>query len=195
MHVPSTKAATCQLTAASESAAATGRIAAASRPGVHSCSTADGWRLSARGFGSLTLCAVLFSARAASAQHLQPELRVDAFWPAPVSVQPGVGLTLPLGYYVRVSASAGYAPHGDARLIDDHWRGDLVARFLLDPFRQQRWGLSLGGGLSVREKTYLAALLDLEGPEWHHVMPALEIGVSGGVRAGVVFRRAVRDRR
>ena len=132
---------------------------------------------------------------AAGAQRLQPELRIDALWPAPVVVQPGVGATIPLGYYVRVTAAAGYAPRADARLIDDHWRGDVIGRFLLDPFRQQRWGASVGGGLSIREKTYLAALLDIEGRDWKGVMTALQIGVSGGVRAGLVFRRAVSDRR
>jgi hypothetical protein len=155
--------------------------------------------LTARHQGSTLTCVVilavvLLGARA-SAQSLQPELRVDALWPAPVSVLAGVGVTAPLGYYVRLTAAAGYAPRADARLVDDHWRGDVLARFLLDPFRQQRWGASIGAGLSVREKTYLAALIDLEGREWHGLLPALDVGVSGGVRAGLVLRRAVKDRR
>ena len=132
---------------------------------------------------------------AAAAQSPQAELRGDVLGPRPYSVQAGAGMVLPLGYYVRASADAGYAPSANASLVANHWRGDLLARFTLDPFREERWGLSLGGGLSFRRHAYLAAVVDLEGPEMHGVLPALQVGLSGGVRAALVIRRAVKGRR
>jgi hypothetical protein len=115
--------------------------------------------------------------------------------PEPYSLQPGLGAVAPLGYYVRVSADVGYALESNASFIDDRWRGDLLARVTLDPFRQQRWGFSLGGGLTFRRRTYLAALMELEGPEISGVLPAVQVGVSGGVRGALVLRRAISNRR
>jgi hypothetical protein len=131
----------------------------------------------------------------ARARGQQPEVRVDVLAPNPYSVQPGVGAIVPLGYYVRVSADVGFAPRSSASLIQEHWRADLLTRVTLDPFRQQRWGLSIGGGLSVRRHAFLAAIADLEGPEMHGVLPALQVGLSGGARVGVALRRAVKGRR
>ena len=65
----------------------------------------------------------------------------------------------------------------------------------LDPFRQDAWGLSFGGGLSVRERAYLAVIAEVEGREVAGWLPALQLGVAGGFRAGVVVRRAVPGRR
>jgi hypothetical protein len=141
------------------------------------------------------LATLALSGTAAPALAQQPEVRVDVLGPTPYSIQPGVGAIVPLGYYVRVSADVGYAPRSSAGLIEDHWRGDLLTRVTLDPFRQQRWGFSIGGGLSIRRHAYLAAIADLEGPETHGVLPALQVGLSGGLRAGVILRRAVKGRR
>jgi hypothetical protein len=129
------------------------------------------------------------------AQRLQPEARLDAIGPTPYSLQPGAGVILALGHYARVSAAVGYAVRPSPSLIDDRWRSDVLVRVTLDPFRQQRWGISLGGGLSFRKRTYLAAIVDLEGPEAGGLLPALQVGVSGGFRAAVALRRAVKGRR
>jgi hypothetical protein len=99
------------------------------------------------------------------------------------------------GNYARISAIAGYSTTQRRDLIADRWRGDLIARFLLDPFRQQRWALSIGGGLTFRRHTYLAAVFDLEGPETRGFLPALQVGLSGGVRGALVLRRAIPQRR
>ena len=146
---------------------------------------------------TLALAALPAIAARGTAQRspLQPEVRVDVLGPAPYVYQIGAGVTQALGYYARVTAVAAFAPDADPRFIGDRWRGDLLARVLLDPFKQQRWALSLGGGLSVRRQTSLAAVVDLEGPELGGVMPAVEIGVSGGLRAGVLLRRPIRGRR
>jgi len=137
----------------------------------------------------------IFFVHSSAAQSQQVELRGDVLGPRPYSAQPGVGLIVPLGYYVRASSDVGYAPSANTGLIDEHWRGDLLARFTLDPFREERWGFSIGGGLSLRRHMYLAAIIDLEGPETHGVLPALQVGLSGGVRAAFIVRRAVKGRR
>ena len=102
---------------------------------------------------------------------------------------------MPLGYYVRVSTDVGYAVRRNASFVDDRWRGDLIVRVTLDPFRQERWGFSLGGGLTFRRRTYLAALMELEGPEKAGFVPAFQAGVSGGFRGAIVLRRAIKNRR
>ena len=140
------------------------------------------------------LCALASSALQAQT-HPQPELRLDVLGPAPYSLQPGAGLTLAFGYYARVTAAAGYAVPRDTSAIADHWRGEVIGRFLFDPFRQHRWGVSIGGGLSVRRRAYIAALVELESPEMGGWMTALQAGSGGGLRAGVVVRRAVPGRR
>jgi hypothetical protein len=144
----------------------------------------------------LLVAAAVCAAGALPAQPLQPEIRVDLQGPRPISLAPGVGLTLPLGYYVRVGAAVGYAVPLESSATGSRWRTDLLARALFDPFRQQRWGLSIGGGLSYRRsRTSILAMLDLEGPEVRGVLPALQLGVSGGLRAGLVFRKAISGRR
>ena len=142
----------------------------------------------------LLLCALASSALEAQT-HPQPEIRVDVLGPAPYTVQPGAGLTLAFGYYARVSAAAGYAIPRDTNAIADHWRAEVIGRFLVDPFRQHRWGLSIGGGLSVRRRAYIVALVELESPEAGGWMTAVQAGAGGGLRAGLVLRRAIPGRR
>jgi hypothetical protein len=142
--------------------------------------------------------ATLLLSGPARAQFFQPELRLDVIGPTPVSIEPGIGANARLGHYVRVGAVAGYdvARVDVARGPGRRWRGEVIGRFTLDPFRQQRWALSIGGGITYRRsQAYLAALADLEGPEVRGLLPALQVGVSGGVRAGVILRRAIRGRR
>ncbi len=132
----------------------------------------------------------------ATAQVVQPEARLDALGPAPFTVEPGVGANVFLGNYVRVGVAVGYDVRRQPGDASDAWRGDLMARVTLDPFRQQRWGFSMGGGLTYRrDAVRLAVIADLEGPQVGPLLPALQVGLSGGFRAGLAFRRAVRRRR
>lgn len=131
----------------------------------------------------------------AGAQRLQPELRVDAIGPRPYALHAGAGLVVPLGTYVRVSAGAAWGRRPAGGNGRAEWRGDLLARATLDPFRRQRWALSVGGGITVRHRAWLAAVIDLEGPVMGPVVPAAQIGVGGGLRAGMVLRRAMEGRR
>lgn len=130
------------------------------------------------------------------AQSLQPEIRFDVVGPAPVSLEPGVGVNGRVGNYVRSGLAIGYDARGVMHRAGERWRADVIARIALDPFREQRLGFSFGGGVSHRgSTTYLAALFDLEGPEVLGMLPAVQVGVSGGARGGIVLRRAIRGRR
>jgi hypothetical protein len=132
------------------------------------------------------------------------ELRVDAIDPRSPregTLQGGVGMNVPLGYYVRVEL-VGAA--GVTRRDTTDWRAgrvDAIARFLLDPFNESPWGLSIGGGMSVlfaqnaRTREYLVVVTDLEGPRMGPVVPAIQLGLGGGVRAGIIVRRYQTGRR
>ncbi len=131
----------------------------------------------------------------------QPELRVDAFTPRPTDVQLGAGLEIPFGWYTRLGAIVGGGVANENAITVGSGRADAIVRFLLDPFRETRWGLSVGGGVSVRYdpvrhwREYLAVVADFEGPQKGPVMPSFQVGLGGGVRVGVGLRRAVSGRR
>jgi hypothetical protein len=74
-------------------------------------------------------------------------------------------------------------------------RFDAIGRFLFDPFREIPFGMSLGGGLSLpyavrdpRLRPYLTTVLDVEGRMRGSLTPALELGLGGGARIGLVLR-------
>jgi hypothetical protein len=130
---------------------------------------------------------------------VKPELRADVLFGRASAVQVGAGALIPLGYYVRVDLD------GAVGLRDNRVSGsradarvDLLARFLLDPFRQSRYGLSLGGGIGLRAEPgdhvwpVLLAALDVEGRRWSNGwVPALQVGLGGGARVGLVFRQGI----
>jgi hypothetical protein len=148
------------------------------------------------------LCAAVFSPRTLSAQEsrirLQPELRLDGIIADSLSaLQLGAGAEIPVGYYVRIGVigAAGVPLGGSDRGVGG--RLDLLGRFLLDPFRQSRIGLSVGGGVSIRAehgervRPLILAVLDLEGRRSSSgLVPALQLGLGGGVRIGAVLRWA-----
>ena len=77
-------------------------------------------------------------------------------------------------------------------------RVDAIARFLLDPFREMPLGLSLGGGVSVpyasgdtATRPYLTAVVDIEGRRRGGLTPALQLGLGGGARVGLVLRTSM----
>jgi hypothetical protein len=133
------------------------------------------------------------------------EARVDYLGPDPHAVQVGLGVNVPAGTYLRVALiGAGGTSWNDGR-TGGSVRADIVGRFSFDPFRERRWGLSAGGGLSVRYdqvtpergrwRPLLALLVDIEGPRIGSVAPALQLGLAGGTRIGAIVRGAARDRR
>ncbi len=160
--------------------------------------------LRARIPGALVLLPML--AMAAHAQlptpSVHPEARLDVIAGHQPAVQLGAGLQVPMGYYVRVGldGAVGLAtvtvPSSTSRADA---RADLLVRFLLDPFRQSAYGLSVGGGVSARAepgdhvRPRLLVAADLEGRRSAHGwVPALQVGLGGGVRLGVMLRRGER---
>lgn len=127
---------------------------------------------------------------------IEPELRADAVIARSPSFQGGAGVEIPAGIYVRVGidGAAGVTwRDGNAAMSG---RVDAIARFLLDPFREVPVGVSFGGGVSVPVRApkgsrspNLALVADIEGRLHHGVVPALQFGLGGGARIGVVLRR------
>lgn len=143
----------------------------------------------------LALSPAPLAAQAARARPAQLELRADAILGRATTGHLGLGGNIALGNYLRAGlAAAGGAtrvPGGD---VVASGRVDLVARFLLDPFREHRWGPYAGAGVGVlwdeRQRTREAVLivLGVEGSAAGHVRPALEAGFGGGTRVGLVLR-------
>jgi hypothetical protein len=163
-----------------------------------------------RGAGGTLLASIALLAAASAPSAAQqpripvvPELRIDVLGADPTSVQGAVGVEIPAGYYVRVGLLAGggatLEPDGASRAAG---RVDLLARFLIDPFRQSRWGFSASAGVSLRAdpgkkaRPQILAALDLEGRRSRGgLSPSLQIGLGGGVRGGVGLRWSGRGAR
>ena len=132
--------------------------------------------------------AVVASPVAAQTPRMQPELRLETIAPS-YNALVGVAVHVPMGRYVRVGVGGtGIAVR----------RADAIARFTFDPFRQMRWALSAGGGLSYdveREELFLALHGDLEGPRMGGVTPFVSAGLAGGARFAAGVRRAFQNRR
>lgn len=144
------------------------------------------------------LVATLLAGAQAGAQdapRLQPEARLDVMTGPAWAVHAGLGVTAPLGTYVRFGVVGGIGPGAGGMT----GRGDLIARFTLDPFRERRWAPYGAGGVSARfgdgSRNYLLLLAGVEGPARRGIAPAFELGVGGGFRAGVILRRALARRR
>ncbi|MEO8335633.1 MAG: hypothetical protein ABI664_11710 [bacterium] len=124
--------------------------------------------------------------------RVTPELRADVVRiNDSFGVEGGGGVQLPFGYYTRVGVIA------SAGAVESEANGklDLVARFLFDPFLQQRWGLSAGAGVSFRARAhdhvrpYLLTVIDLEGPHSATgLSPSIQLGLGGGIRLGGALR-------
>jgi hypothetical protein len=136
-------------------------------------------------------------------QKFQSEARLDAIFSRSAGVEAAYGLSVPVGIYVRsgIVAGIGAGRHGV------EGRTDFISRFSFDPFRQTRWAPYAGAGLSGRYRSkldggaraYLMVFLGVEGPlplgELSGWVPALEVGLGGGARVGLILRRGVNARR
>lgn len=156
-------------------------------------------------FVSLGLAATLYGRANAQVvqQNFQSEFRLDAIFARSTAVEAAYGFTVPAGIYVRsgLVAGIGAGRHGV------EGRSDLIARFSFDPFRQSRWAPYAGAGLSGRyrsrldggSRAYLLVFLGVEGPlplgERAGWVPALEVGLGGGGRVGIILRRGINARR
>ena len=153
------------------------------------------------GLAGALLCAIGTPARAQSQGSMYPEIRVDGMLSRGSAIQAGVGEEIPLGYYVRLGliGAAGLTRRDGATAHSE--RVDLVARYLLDPFRETPDALSLGGGMSFvadpgrRLRPYLVVVADVEGKRRGSWSPALQLGLGGGARIGLVLRYSPRHSR
>lgn len=145
----------------------------------------------------LILPAAALGAQQRNALMPQWELRADALLMPQPGAQAGAGVNVRAGHYIRLGvayvAGAVRGPAGDrdARFSQ---RADATARFLLDPFAEKRRSLYGGAGLTARQegdgawKAGLLIVVGMEGAARGRPIPSFEIGLGGGVRAGVVLR-------
>jgi hypothetical protein len=140
-------------------------------------------------------CIVLMAPLAAQAQSI--EARIDAIVAGPPAVHAGLGVTTPLGTYVRAGMVGAVGASNDGL----SGRLDAIARFHLDPFRQHKWAAYAGGGLTARfdedrtTRYFLLILAGVDGPVSHGMSTSFEAGLGGGGRIGVILRQAKAERR
>jgi len=124
-------------------------------------------------------------------------VRADAIDPRSTNdatLQAGVGVNLPLGSYARLEVDGAGGVTRRASMDHHSGRGDAIVRFLLDPFAESAWGLSIGGGMSAlfaegaRTREYLVVVADVEMPRVNRIVPAVQVGLGGGLRVGLVLR-------
>jgi len=134
--------------------------------------------------------------------HGRAELRLDGFVGAASGAQVGVGVSLDAGTYVRLAIVGGAgAERRPGGAVEGSQRVEGVVRFHVDPFRQARRGWYVAGGVSAQHvagepvRPLLVALVGVEGAAHHGVASALEAGVGGGARVGLVLRRSRAGRR
>lgn len=145
----------------------------------------------------------IVSAQAAPDESVQPELRIDAIVAEKrTALHAGGGLQIPVGYYTRIGIIGAAGADAVSGGMETSGRLDVIGRFLFDPFRQNRWGLSAGAGVSLRVhardrvRPYLLTVVDLEGPRsMGGIAPALQLGLGGGVRLGGAMRWGARSAR
>lgn len=125
------------------------------------------------------------------------EGRLDAILARVSAVHLGVGVTVPMGYYVRsgIVGGIGATRNGLSGRVDG------FARFHFDPFRESRWAPYGGGGVSGRfdkgegARAFLLLLAGFDGPIHRGMTSSVELGLGGGARVGVIIRQARRERR
>jgi hypothetical protein len=130
-----------------------------------------------------------------------PEFRVDVVTGRATAVQAGAGLIVPSGLYLRYVLAAAAGPAWRSGAAGASGRVDLQARFLLDPFRESRWGLYGVAGLGAlydrfeRWRARVTLAVGVEAPASARGAWAVEVGLGGGARVGIALRRLALGRR
>ena len=133
--------------------------------------------------------------------RFRPSIRADAILDRDPGAQLAVGVAVAGAYNVRIGLDAGAGGVRRAGGWVSAGRLELLARILTDPFRTTRWALSAGGGIGqhfeckATPRTVAIVTIGVDGPSDGGWVPGVEIGLGGGVRAGVAFRRAPRGQR
>lgn len=149
---------------------------------------------------ALALSATLLPASVAAQRPTGPqlELRLDAIAARTPSLQLGGGVNVPAGLYVRLGATvAGGVAHRDG-ISHGAARGEVIARFLLDPFAEFPVALYGLGGLSAMVDPFehtrprVVVGLGIESRVRNRRAVAAELSLGGGVRLGALIRRGRR---
>jgi hypothetical protein len=126
---------------------------------------------------------------------LAPEIRADALVARSPAYQLAAGAALPTGDYLWLGADLGAGIVAGPRL-EPSARVDVTGRLWFDPNSETHWAPYLVGGMSYRADggargaLYLLIAVGVHAPPSHGLVPALEVGLGGGVRVGIVIRRA-----
>ena len=110
-------------------------------------------------------------------------------------------MSVPASTYVRLGIIGAVGQAWSDGKVGAAGRVDGLVRFVVDPLREFRWAPYASGGLSAIYdrpddwRAVLVGVLGIEGPASAGVVPAAEVGFGGGVRVGVVIRRAMMGRR
>jgi len=136
----------------------------------------------------------LLVASPAGAQLL-PEVRAELARAADTRAELGVGVSGRAGPYLRAGLSVARDVWRSVDTSAVATRVEYVMRFTMDPRAEQRWGVSFGGGLGYRERAYLLAVAELEGPRLSGLRPVFQILLGGGARLAFGVRSAARGRR
>jgi phosphatidylglycerophosphate synthase len=129
------------------------------------------------------------------------EGRLDLFTAKIDAAHAGIGLATDLGTYFRLATivGAGVGRAGDETVPSG--RIEVTGRFLLDPFRQARWGIYGGAGAMARyddgpgTRGFLTLMIGAELPGRRQNVTAVEVGIGSGVRLGVAIRQGRARRR
>lgn len=160
-----------------------------------------GHRPSANGHRGWLVSIVLVTALAGTAaaqqeEAFQKEGRLDLFLANSTTVQLAAGGAWALDPNMRLVLLGGAGSTFTDGKGQFSARADLLARFVLDPDRLNRWALYGAGGISMRYEAApswrgaLVALVGVEGPRWGKWTPFVEAGYGGGVQIGFGLRRA-----
>ena len=164
--------------------------------------------LSAMVVGTTTLAGDAHSqSRAAGPGGVRLEARAEVIAARRTSFAFGAGASLPASNYARIAVWGSGGPllganaTGDGDVSSTVLRAEGVVRFLLDPFAERKRGFYASAGIGSRfmrhtaSAQYLVLLLGFEGRQRRAWLPAMELGLGDGARAGVVLRQARRGYR
>lgn len=149
-----------------------------------------------------SVVALLLCARVASAQEhpvTRPELRLDATSARVSRLEGSLGVVVPAGIYARILLDVGGGVARVSGATRNAARADAIARFELDPLLQRQHSVYVGGGVSYlatageRGRGYLAVVAGWELKTRHGWVPNIEIGMGGGARVALAFRRAMEN--
>jgi hypothetical protein len=135
------------------------------------------------------------AAAQATTPSVAPEIRTDAIVARSTAFQLAAGAAIATGDYLWVGADLGVGVV-TGRPLEPSASLDVTGRLHLDSDGDTQWAPYLVGGMTFRADRgargalYLLIALGVHAPARAGIVPALEVGLGGGVRAGIVLRRA-----